>query len=105
MQLPGVKCYRKDMVFSLGKALDIAETENISVHEAMIRHKNIIRRVGRKIIGKCIGTTLLTKGLEFDTVAILNAHKIENKKHFYVSITRACRRLVIFSNTDELTFN
>ncbi|WP_320111119.1 UvrD-helicase domain-containing protein [Draconibacterium orientale] len=105
MQLPGVKCYRKDMVFSLGKALDIAETENISVHEAMVRHKNIIRRVGRKIIGKCIGTTLLTKGLEFDTVAILNAHKIENKKHFYVATTRACKRLVIFSNTDELTFN
>jgi 2C-methyl-D-erythritol 2,4-cyclodiphosphate synthase len=105
MQLPGIKCYRKNMVYALCKALDIAETENISVYEAMVSHKNIIRRVGRKIYGKCIGTTLLTKGLEFDTVAIINAHKFENKKHFYVAATRACKRLVIFSNSDELTFN
>lgn len=105
MQLPGILCYRKDLVNALCKALDIAESEEISVQEAMVRHKNIIRRVGRKIFGRCIGTTLLTKGLEFDTVAILNAHKIENKKHFYVAVTRACKRLVIFSNTDELTFN
>jgi hypothetical protein len=101
-KLPGVKCYRKDLVYSLCKALIIAATENKSVYDGMISHKNIIRRVGRKIFGKCIGTTLLTKGLEFDTVAVLNAHRFENNKHFYVAITRACRRLIIFSQTDTI---
>jgi len=42
----------------------------------MKKQKNILRRIGRKIFGKCMGTTLLTKGLEFDTVVILNAHKV-----------------------------
>lgn len=105
MELPSVKCYRKDLVFSLFKALTNAETDKVSVYDGMVNHKNIIRRVGRKIYGKCIGTTLLTKGLEFDTVAVLNAHGFENFKHFYVAITRACKRLIIFSNTNEIRFN
>lgn len=105
MRLPEIKCYRKDLVYALCKALTIAEIENKSVYEAMVSYKNTIRRVGRKIYGKCIGTTLLTKGLEFDTVAILNAHKFINHKHFYVAITRACKRLVIFSESNEIRFN
>ncbi|MFV1977526.1 MAG: hypothetical protein ACC651_17435 [Candidatus Scalindua sp.] len=44
--------------------------------------------MGRKIKGKCIGTTLLTKGLEFDTVAILNARKFDCPKNLYVALTR-----------------
>lgn len=102
--LSEIKCYRKDLVFSICRALIVAESENITVYEAMISHKNTIRRVGRKVYGKCIGTTLLTKGLEFDTVAILNAHKFDNYKHFYVAITRACKRLIIFTQSDEITF-
>lgn len=102
MDLPDIKCYRKDLVFSICRALIIAETEGRSVYEGMVSHKNIIRRVGRKIYGKCIGTTLLTKGLEFDTVAVLNVHRFENYKHFYVAITRACKRLVIFSELNRL---
>jgi len=105
MHLPDIKCYRKDLAFALCKALTIAETDNKNVYDAMISHKNTIRRVGRKIYGKCIGTTLLTKGLEFDTVAILNAHKFDNYKHFYVAITRACKRLVIFSQSNEIRFS
>ena len=31
--------------------------------------------MGRKIERKCIGTTLLTKGLEFDTVVLIEADK------------------------------
>lgn len=105
MHMPEIKCYRKDLVFALCKALTIAEIDNKSVYEAMVIHKNTIRRVGRKIYGKCIGTTLLTKGLEFDTVAVLNAHKFDNYKHFYVAITRACKRLIIFSQSDEIRFH
>tara|TARA_R110002050_G_scaffold113401_2_gene228118 strand:+ start:4680 stop:6095 length:1416 start_codon:yes stop_codon:yes gene_type:complete len=105
MGLPEVKCYRKDLMFALGRALAIADTDNENVYNAMVDYKNAVRRVGRKIYGNCIGTTLLTKGLEFDTVAILDAHRFDNYKHFYVAITRACKRLVIFSQLGTLDFH
>lgn len=67
-------------------------------------YKNMIRRCGRKIEGKCIGTTLLTKGLEFDAVVILQADKFEDARNFYVAISRACKELVIFTEKTSLRF-
>ena len=86
-------------------SMKTAITEETTVYEAMTQQKNILRRTGRKVHGKCIGTTHLTKGLEFDTVVVLDAHKFEDLKHFYVAITRACKKLVIFSETETLNFN
>ena len=68
----------------------------------MNNKRNMTRRIGRKISGRCIGTTLLTKGLEFDTVAILNAHKFDCPKHLYVAMTRASKRLIIFTDKPNL---
>lgn len=93
---------RKDLVNSITKSLKDSSRQGITVHEAMVEHKNLIRRVGRKTEGKCIGTTLLTKGLEFDTVAILDAHKFDCPKNFYVALTRCCKNLVIFTCTNTL---
>lgn len=101
-KLTGVKCYRKELFNTFCKALEDAELQNISVLESMNNKRNLTRRVGRKIYGRCIGTTLLTKGLEFDTVAILNAQKFECPKHLYVAITRASKRLIIFTNKMSL---
>jgi DNA helicase-2/ATP-dependent DNA helicase PcrA len=102
--LSGVKNYRRELFSSLCKALELSKTDNISVFEAMKFHRNKIRRMGRKVIGKNIGTTLLTKGLEFDTVAILNAHQIRDPKHLYVALTRASKRLVVFTQNDNTQF-
>lgn len=101
-KLTGIKCYRRELFNSFCKALEEAEFQNISVLESMTNKRNSIRRVGRKITGRCIGTTLLTKGLEFDTVAILNAHKFDCPKHLYVAMTRASKRLLIFTNNTSL---
>ena len=65
--------------------------------ERMKTYKNKIRIVGRKVKGKCIGNTWLTKGLEFDDVIILDAHKYKDCNNFYVAISRACKNLYIFS--------
>jgi len=65
--------------------------------------RNVKRRMGRKIKGKCIGTTLLTKGLEFDTVAILNAHEFDCPKNLYVALTRSSKRLIVFTNNKVLS--
>lgn len=99
------KSKRTDLLTSIIKSMQIASTENKSVYASMVSHKNIIRRMGRKVHGKCIGTTLLTKGLEFDTVVVLNTHRFEDFKHFYVAITRACKKLVIFSENEILNYN
>ncbi|MCX6150086.1 MAG: AAA family ATPase [Ignavibacteriales bacterium] len=102
-KLAGIKCFRKELFNSLTESLEIAETKNICVFEAMKLLRNTTRRIGRKIYGKCIGTTLLTKGLEFDTVAILNAQKFKCPKNLYVALTRACKRLIIFTDSTTLS--
>ncbi len=96
--------YKRDgLLYAILKALKQATLEEITVYEAMKNQRNIIRRSGQKIIGKCIGTTLLTKGLEFDTVAILDADKINSPKNLYVALTRCCKNLIIFSSQDTLS--
>ncbi|MBE8715495.1 UvrD-helicase domain-containing protein [Sphingobacterium hungaricum] len=84
-------------------SLKQATYENISVYEAMKINRNHIGRVGRKVHGKCIGTTLLTKGLEFDTVVILDAHKFDTPEHLYVALSRCCKKLIIFANDRQLS--
>ena len=101
-ELTGVKCYRRELFKTFCKALEDAEIQNISVLESMNNKRNMTRRIGRKIYGRCIGTTLLTKGLEFDTVLILNAHKFDCPKHLYVAMTRASKRLIIFTDKPNL---
>lgn len=99
------KSKRPSLYYSLLHALQKAVFEGTTVYDSMVNYKNTIRRVGRTIEGKCIGTTLLTKGLEFDTVVILDAHKFKDYRHFYVAITRACKYLIVFSEKDEIELN
>ena len=33
-------------------------------------------------------------------LVVLDAHKFKSYKHFYVAVTRACKKLVIFSKED-----
>lgn len=98
-----IKYKRDDLLYAILKTLKQADLEGVTVYEAMKNHRNVIRRSGRKIVGKCIGTTLLTKGLEFDTVAILDADKINCPKHLYVALTRCCKNLIVFSSLDTLS--
>ncbi len=94
---------REGLLYAILNALEHSNLEGISVFEAMTNHRNIIRRSGRKIKGKCIGTTLLTKGLEFDTVAILDADKFDCPRHLYVALTRCCKNLFVFSSKNVLS--
>jgi len=97
-----LKYKRDEIMFSFLRALKESGQSNISVYEAMTKSRNTIRRSGRKVHGKCIGTTLLTKGLEFDTVVILDAHRFECPKHLYVALTRCCKKLIIFTESITL---
>lgn len=101
-RLPDVKIYRKDFLQDICKSLTDAERLGISATESIERNRNLLRQKGRKIQGKCIGTTLLTKGLEFDTVVVLNAHRFTDKRHLYVALTRSCKQLIVISNSNIL---
>lgn len=76
-----------------------------TVYDSMSKIRNSKRHIGKSIRGRNIGTTLLTKGLEFETVVILNAQQFNCPKNFYVAITRASKRLVVFSEKLELDFS
>ena len=93
------KSKRPDIVYANRKCVANSISNGESVYENMNQYKNKIRMSGRKVLGKCIGTTLLTKGLEFDTVIILWANLIRDKRNFYVAISRACKELYVFSNS------
>lgn len=97
-----IKVKRPEVFGSLCSALKFAAENHICVFDAMVDYRNRIRRVGRKVEGKCIGTTLLTKGLEFDSVVIVDAHLFNCPKHLYVAFTRCRKNLFVFSATDTL---
>lgn len=99
----GAKVIRHELFSSVLKSLETANVDKISVSEAMRNHRNNVRRAGRKYRDRVVGTTLLTKGLEFDVVAILDAHKITCPKKLYVAMTRACKRLIVFTKEKKLS--
>jgi hypothetical protein len=100
--LKGVNCARRDLLKSIGKSMEDAYYSKIAVLDAMRNHRNVIRMVGRKIYGKCVGTTLLTKGLEFDTVIVLDADKFIDPKNLYVALSRCVKRLIVLAANSKL---
>ena len=96
-RLPNNKTTRSIFVKDIISVLNEAYRFNNSALEALKRNRDKCRRVGRKPEGRCIGTTLLTKGMEYDTVVVLNAHEFKNPKHLYVALTRCCKKLVVVS--------
>ncbi|MGN0281342.1 MAG: UvrD-helicase domain-containing protein [Prevotella sp.] len=94
---------RPELLHSLAVCMKNAVSNGISVYDNMVEYKNRIRQIGRKVEGRCMGTTLLTKGLEFDTVVIVDAHLFSDKKNFYVAISRACKNVVILTESKRIT--
>jgi len=99
----GLRQKRDGIYYSYLSSLKQADIENITVYDAMKDNRNRIRRSGRKVHGKCLGTTLLTKGLEFDTVVLLDADKFDSPEHLYVALSRCCKKLIIFTQTLTLS--
>ena len=97
-EIPGVNTPSREQYTSLLKSIRIAIEKDATVVDSAQEFRQVTRRAGRKICRHVIGTTLLTKGLEVDAVLILNVHGFKDKKNFYVAISRACKRLIIFSN-------
>ena len=96
-----LKCNRTEFIHCVLNAINLTEYGD-SIYKTMVEQRNKFRRVGRKVDGKCLGTVALTKGLEFDTVIILDAESFKTPKELYVAMTRACKNLIIFSQNTKL---
>lgn len=96
------KCLRQHLFKQVVHSLELANHNKITAFEAMTQLKNRERRMGRKADIANIGTTLLTKGLEYDVVVIVNAEEIKDRSNFYVAISRACKQLYILSSKDKI---
>lgn len=94
---------RTDFYHTILNVLIQAYERKISCPESLKMNRDNARHIGRQLKGKCIGTTLLTKGLECHTVLILEADKFDSPKHFYVAISRACNKLIIAAPSPNLT--
>lgn len=100
-KLPNVTVLNHEKYFSLLSASHIANVECTTVLDSMVKERDMVRGVGRKIRQFAVGTTLLTKGLEFDNVIVVNKgnkfnlNTLSGKRNFYVAISRACRKLHI----------
>lgn len=103
-ELTSSKCQYKDIYYEIKHTSLLAMSENLSMLEAMRQRKNQIRHMGRRVEGHCIGTTLLTKGLEFDTVVLYKADKFEDAKNFYVAISRARKKLILITSQSVIHF-
>ena len=100
-KLPDITCYRFEIHESLIRAIHESVQTGLSVYESMKAERNRIRLAGRKNHHRSIGSTLLTKGQEFDHVIVVNQGKKfdlsteTGRKNFYVAISRACKSLTI----------
>ena len=84
-------------------ALETGADAKNSLHEASWRHRDHIRRNGRKPTSRCLATPLLVKGLEFDHALILNAADFPDAEALYVSLTRASRTVTVLGTSSSLS--
>lgn len=101
-KLPKTQIPSKDLFNSLVKAIEVAAGKDISVYDGMVEVRNNLRRVGRTLQGRVIGTTLLTKGLEMDCVVIIGITGFTDEKNLYVALSRACKSLVVITKTKRI---
>lgn len=98
-----IKVARKEIYYTIERILTDSTQRNVTLIESLKLNRDKVRRLGRNIQGKFIGTTLLTKGLECETVIILDAHQFPDEKHLYVALSRCSQRLIIASETAVLS--
>lgn len=98
-----IKVARKDIYYTIERILTDSTQRNVTLIESLKLNRDKVRRLGRNIQGKFIGTTLLTKGLECETVIVLDAHRFPDEKHLYVALSRCSQRLIVASETPVLS--
>lgn len=96
-RMPGVSVYRRELLHEMKRALrECCTGGHETPRKAAWHARNRTRLVGRRLARRCIGTTLLVKGLEFDHALVLDADSLD-RENLYVAMTRGAKSLTILS--------
>lgn len=96
---------RRELWNEMKNALKSQGQHACSLKERAWELRDIGRKVGRKVQNKCVATTLLIKGLEFDHAIILDATGLDNAENLYVAMTRGRNSLTILTDNPILQRN
>ena len=95
----GLPVQRIELLSEILSAISSSLSSGHTVLDEVTCKRNRARVQGRKLYGKIIGTTLLTKGLEADTVILVKPSELfkdkDGLKHLYVALTRAVKEIVL----------
>lgn len=97
----GCRVYRPDIFRTAIDSLQLADQGDVNLYQAVVHYRDLNRNVGRNINRRSVGSTLLLKGLEADTVVILHPEKMDSQ-NLYVALTRGSNSIVICSNSRYL---
>jgi hypothetical protein len=96
-ELPGAYLFRREMFYAMRSALILrGSVEGFTLKSAVAEVQNKQRHIGRKLPFRCIGSTLLVKGLEFDHAVVVHSANM-SMKDWYVALTRATKTIRIVS--------
>lgn len=99
--LEEVGLYRYELFDAMKLAATRGARTGEALPEAAWQIRNATRQSGRVQQGPQLSRTLLVKGLEYDHVAVLGAHAMD-QRNLYVALTRASRSVLVVSNAPVL---
>ncbi|UPK28052.1 UvrD-helicase domain-containing protein [Bradyrhizobium sp. 195] len=88
-------CFRREMYHAMRAALLICISRpSCLLTNALWEVQSNARHAGRIVGRRCVGSTLLVKGLEFDHSVLIHAPSM-TRKDWYVALTRASKTLTL----------
>jgi UvrD-like helicase family protein len=101
----GCYCYRREMFYAMRAALLICVNRpSCSLADAIWEIQSRARHAGRIVARRCVGSTLLVKGLEFDHAVVVYTPNM-TRKDWYVALTRASGSLRLLVPGQRFTFD
>lgn len=98
----GARVYRPVVLSCCRAAMQSAITGSADLLAAALKARERNRHLARPVSRRCVGSTLLLKGLEAEVAVILQPEAM-NASNLYVALTRGSRQLVVCSRTPVLT--
>lgn len=94
---PGANLFRREMFYAMRAAICLkGANHHETLVSAVTEVQNKSRHMGRKLPLRCVGSTLLVKGLEFDHAVVVHSANM-SAKNWYVALTRASKTIRIVS--------
>ena len=95
------RTYRPDIFRTAIDALQLADQGSVDFYQAVIHYRDLNRYIGRRVSKRAVGSTLLLKGLEADTVILLHPERMD-AENLYVALTRGSNSIIVCSEAQLL---